>query len=589
MKNKSSQKNEQVRPLFGRFIRSNLPVLLVILGALVLGGFMEVYPAKYMQQIVNGLITNAVSFSMILGLVGLWYGCRVVGAIANFYSGYFTGKISSSCGGYFRKIIFDRIINSYCWDRNNASTADVTTRVINDASELGDVIIRPLYVVGKNLFIFSWSVLFLVQIDWILLLACIPLGVIMLVLGGAIAEKSRIVVRKIKIHETKLAKVILESMTAAKEMIIYRFGNHQSREFNEYSETVIEAQIKGSRLLTALDSNMDCLWPLATVACLALGSYRVLNGDLSIGGLVAFMWYIQWVIHPISQISNYKSQIQTSIVSLERIDELLGWYPGDCENSYEGSLKKYIKLENVSYQYKTGDNQGINNIDLEVEVGQTIAIVGKTGCGKSTLLKVILGLIQTASGNIFIDGNPVHAKLLHGARFSAAAFSDPFIFDTTLKNNIVMGSGEENTPLTSMELLEKVIKMAGVDEFLHQLPKGVDTIIGNTGQGLSSGQMQRIVLARALFKQPQLLILDEATDSIDSETERKIFDAIGRDKNNYACIIVSHRLSSVMDADIIYYMGDGEICSTGTHSSLLATCSGYKSLYYSQLADKKRI
>ena len=578
--NNIPQKNEQVKPLFRKFVRQNFPALLIIAITLVLGGLMEVFPVRYMQQIINGLIESA-PFTTILALVGLWYGCRILGAVANYASGYLAGKIASKCGGYFRQIIFNRIVNSYYWDRESASTADVTTRLINDASELGDLIIQPLYLVGKNLIIFLWSVIFLAQIDWVLLLVCIPLGGVMLLLGSANAKKSRNVIQKIRLHETKLTKVILETLKAAKEMVIFKFGAHQSRIFEKNNEIVVDAQTKGARLLSALDSSMNGLWPLATVACLGLGSYRVISGDLSVGGLVAFMWYVQWVIHPISQISTYKSQIQKSIVSLERIDELLEWYPGDCEPSCQVNLKKDIRLENISYQYQAGNKPGIHNINIQVKLGQTVAIVGRTGCGKSTLLKTFLGLLQPDNGVIILDGNPIKAKSLHGASFSAAAFSEPIIFNTSLQNNIVMDSGNEG-PLSPPDLLEKVIKTACIDPFLDELPQGVETIIGNTGKGLSSGQMQRIALARALYKQPQLLILDEATDSIDSETEAKIFKAIKNFDNAFACIIVSHRLSSIKDADLIYYMEEGEIRAAGTHATLLDSCPGYKTLFNSQ-------
>lgn len=584
MESDLSIKKEQVKPLFREFIRKNLPALLIISITLVLGGLMEVFPVRYMQQIINGLIGGA-PFTAILGLVGFWYGCRILGALANYGSGCLTGKIASKCGGFFRQIIFNRIVNSYYWDRENASTADVTTRLINDASELGDLIIKPLYIVGKNLFIFLWSVIFLAQIDWLLLVICIPLGGIMLLLGSANASKSRNVIQKVKRHETKLTKVILETLSAAKEMVVFNFGAHQNRAFAKNNEIVIDAQTRGARLLSALESSMNGLWPLATVVCLGLGSYRVIQGNLSVGGLVAFMWYVQWVVHPISQISNYKSQIQKSIVSLERIDELLGWYPGDCEPPSQEDLKGAITLENVSYQYPTGNKPGIHNINIQVGLGQTLAVVGRTGCGKSTLLKTFLGLVQPDTGDIILDGHPVQARSLHGAAFSAAAFSDPIIFNTSLRNNIVMdaGNGDHNTP---PDLLEKVIRTTCIDQFLDELPQGIDTIIGQTGKGLSSGQMQRIALARALYKQPQLLILDEATDSIDSETEAKIFNAIKNFDNPSACVIVSHRLSSIKDADRIYYMEDGEIQAVGTHATLLSSCPAYQALFQSQWAAK---
>ncbi|MGV8050426.1 MAG: ABC transporter transmembrane domain-containing protein [Anaerolineaceae bacterium] len=287
------KKNRNVAPLFSEFIKRNKFILSVIIVTLIIGGMMEVFPATYMQRIVDGLIDQT-PFSEILSLVALWYGCRLVGSIANYCSGFLTGKIAARCGRFFRDLIFTRIIKSYYWDRNIDSTSDVTTRVLNDASEIGDVIIKPLFIVGKNLTIFIWSVIFLARIDWILLLTCVPLGFVMLFLGGKIATKSKKVVKDVKIQETKLTKVIIETMGAIEDIIIYGFGSHQLQKFKKSSESVETAQIEGAHLLTALESSMDVLWPVATVLSLAFGSYRVLTGNLSVGGLVAFMWYVQW-------------------------------------------------------------------------------------------------------------------------------------------------------------------------------------------------------------------------------------------------------------------------------------------------------
>ncbi|MGV8050427.1 MAG: ATP-binding cassette domain-containing protein [Anaerolineaceae bacterium] len=272
-------------------------------------------------------------------------------------------------------------------------------------------------------------------------------------------------------------------------------------------------------------------------------------------------------------------------MSLERIDELFDWYPGDYKLSNKNSLRESINLANVSFQYPTRDLQGVFNINLEVKIGQTIAIVGKTGCGKTTLVKILLGFLPAQEGSIFLDGKAVYAESLHGAMFSSAAFNNPFIFNSSVKENITMDFNEDYGHKKTEELLKKVTKIACVDEFLPQLPQGIDTIIGDFYQGLSSGQKQRIALARALFKQPKLLILDEATDSIDSETEEKIFESLYKDKSDFASVIISHRLSSIARSDLIYYMEDGKVHSIGTHSNLMAECPGYKALFTSQLFD----
>lgn len=576
--------NLEVKRILKQFCQGHLILILVMLVSLIMSGLMEIYPIKYMQAVIDGLNQQSLFQDLIVNIV-LWYGFRIIGSLMGFISGYLAGKIGATLGGRFRMALFERLERSKYMSLHQGMTAEAVTRVLNDVHDLGNVLIRPIYTVGKNISIFFWAVYFLARIDLPLLLVCVSLGIVMLVVGGVVAKKNRSVWKENKSYQTKIADSLLETLAGAREILIFSFWDRQNEIFDKSNRGVVNSQINGSKLTHILNSITEALWPVATVLCLTFGSYRVIHGDLSMGGLISFMWYVQWVIHPISQLANYYAEIQSGVVAAERIEEMMKWFPGDKAPSSPVDFSHHFKLEEVSFFYNEEKKQGIQNINLAFEIGDTIAIVGETGCGKSTLIHVMLGLMEPLNGKIIVDGKVVSSADLCGAPFLTASFQDPYIFDGTMQENIEIGN--RNAGRKKKVKLEEAIKAACLEDVIHGLPEGVNTVIGSKGHGLSTGQLQRMGLARALYKQPKVLLLDEATASLDTAIETKIYNAILAKKDQLACVIVSHRLASTLNADKIYFMEAGEIVASGSHAELLKSCVAYRKLYHAQLIEEK--
>ncbi|AZR74388.1 hypothetical protein BBF96_13925 [Anoxybacter fermentans] len=574
------KKNQESVKIIFDFIKENWWIFIGLFFALILSGLMEAYPVGLMQSAIDEIFAGG-EFRKILTLIAFWYGCRLIKALAGFISGWLAGIAGANLGHRFRQILFERLRLASYVQLEKASSSETIVRTLNDVYDLGNLVTQPIVLVGQNLFIFIWSVFFLVRLDWVLFIACLPLGFIMLAAGQWVSGLNREVWKKQRNFYTRIVNCLIETVSACREITIFNLWSRQKKLFNNANNGVTRAQRSTAILISGLNNFTEALWPLATVVCLILGGYRVLTGNLTTGGMIAFMWYIQWVIHPISQIANYYAQIQKSFVAIERIQEMLDWFPPTFESRGNVIINSELRLENVSFGYGK-EKEVIHNINFSVRKGEVVALVGETGCGKSTLLKVILGLVKPDSGKIFVDGKLIEPSDLCGSPSLAAVFQDPYLFNISITENVSLAVQTDSDEKES--IIEQALQDAYVIPFLDDLPQKGNTIVGERSSRLSSGQRQRVALARALVKKPTLLILDEATSAVDTATEENIYRALFQKRDQFGCIIVSHRLVSVMGADKIYMMKDGRIIAYGTHKELMENCDEYKALYGAQIS-----
>jgi len=545
--------------------------------ALVLSGFLEVFPVKFMEQTIDRIMQGG-SLRDILYLIVLWYSFRLVGCFCNYAADLLGGYAGVNIGKEARSLIFSRISQANVTDIERASASETVSRILDDIPDLGFLITKPMVIIGRNLFIFLWAFVLLLQLNYVLLLACLPLGVIMLFVSQWVSKRNKTAWEKQKEFNSAAVRSVLEALTAWREISVFNLWHMQSRTFDETNKKLAESQKGTTRLIGSLDNLTQALWPVATVVCLGLGGFMVSTGDLSPGGLVAFMWYIQWVIHPISQLANYTAQVQQSYVSAGRISAVLNWFPPTKKAHMSKQFEERIQLQDVSFRY-SADRDVLREVDLSIARGERIAVVGATGSGKSTLLKIMLGLIEPQQGSMLLDGALIDQSALLGAAWIAAVFQDSYLFHASIQENVLLGkSGRSQTSLLA------ILEDAQVTEFLPSLPNGIETVIGERAYNLSTGQRQRVAIARALARSPSLLVLDEATSALDSATENRIYQAIFTKYPQMTCLIVSHRLSSIMGADKIFVLKGGQLISVGTHDTLLQICSEYRALYQSQIS-----
>ena len=345
--------------------------------------------------------------------------------------------------------------------------SETVSRIFNDIPDLGFLITKPIVIIGRNLFIFLWAFVLLLKLDYVLLIACLPLGLIMLFVSQWVSKRNNRAWEKQKEFNSTAVHSVFEALIAWREISVFNLWNIQRRAFDDANKGLAESQKRTTRLIGSLDNLTQALWPVATVVCLGLGGYRVSTGNLSPGGLVAFMWYIQWVIHPISQLANYTAQVQQSYVSARRINAVLNWFPPMNRTQTSKPFEKSIQLQGVSFHYST-NREILRDVDLSIKRGERIALVGATGSGKSTLLKIILGLIEPQKGSMFLDGALIDNSSLLGAEWIAAVFQDSYLFNSSIKENVLLGnSGDSQVHLLN------ILEDAQVTEFLPSLPNGM--------------------------------------------------------------------------------------------------------------------
>jgi ABC-type multidrug transport system fused ATPase/permease subunit len=322
-----------------------------------------------------------------------------------------------------------------------------------------------------------------------------------------------------------------------------------------------------------------CIW--------FFGGYGVIQGTLTIGGVVVFISFMDWLFRPLFMIMFSFSEIQKSIACTERTFDLLDEEPDiiDPKEAKEVSfIKKGISFEDVTFEYPDG-TRALTEVSLEIPKGKVTALVGPSGAGKTTLTNLVLRFYEVSKGKLTLHGtNITEIKLRDYRRLMSLVLQDVFLFDGTVFDNIKFGNRE-----ASDEDVVKAAKVAHCHEFIGKLEKKYDSIIGEKGVKLSGGQKQRVALARALLSNPDLLILDEATSNLDSESESMIQDALQHIFKNRTSLVIAHRLTTIMDADNIIVFEEGRLIEQGTHQALLQQNGRYSEMYNKQMEKAKRL
>lgn len=569
---------KQLRNITTDFALKNKFALFMLFVFLLLASFFEIYPVLFMQRILDGL-TQSIDFVTILLLLVYWYGCRQIGALFSALSGRMSSSLSSKYSRLIRKAIFDRIaLSSYAVAEDKSAAENIYTS-IDDVNSLGSAILSPIQYMAQNLFIFIWATVYLIKLDYILYLTCVPLGVVMWFLGNVVSRKTKnneVIKRTI---ESNIAEIINGFFSGAREILTLGLVERIRCMFDSLNEELRNRQYRNGWLQSALSSLLDVLWPIATVVTLGLGGYRVSTGQLTIGSLVAFMWYIQWAINPVSQFAVYKNQTQIALVSYNRINQLFQTY-STSRRAPKKSLDKIseITFNSVSYSYKNS-GRGIRNVSFSLKTGTFYSIVGKTGSGKSTIGKLISGLYEPKSGTIELNRTDIIPVSLIGNLQIMSAFSDAYIFTGSMIDNITLFSDEDTLKQDS---LDEVFSVLNLDDLRNS-----DNLSSQGEHGLSTGQKQRIAIARMLYNDPDVFIIDEATSAIDSSTEKNILDKFSALAANHIVVLISHRLSSILRTEYCYVVDNGCIVSQGNPTMLLEDSNEFNQLFADQLMKEE--
>lgn len=463
-------------------------------------------------------------------------------------------------------------------------TGDLMARATNDLKAISLTAgFGILTLVDSTIFMIIIIFVMGITISWKLTLAAlIPLPLMAI----AINYFGKLIHKRFTVAQDAFGDLndnVLESIAGVRVIRAYVQEKADEERFKNMTEDVYEKNIAVAKIDALFEPTIKILVGLSYVIGLGFGAYLVFNQNITLGELVSFNIYLGMLIWPMFAVGELINILQRGNASLDRVNEILVYEEDvkDIKDPVKLDVPEDIVFSNVTFRYPTSTSDNLHNIQLKVKRGRTIGVVGKTGSGKTTLLKQLLREYPVGTGETLISGQPIESILIDTLHsWIGYVPQEQILFSRTIRENLQFGKEQ-----VTEDEIEKALRSAAFENDLSVLPKGLDTLVGEKGVALSGGQKQRISIARALIKDPEILLLDDAMSAVDGKTEAKIIENIRQERAGKTTFITAHRLSAVQHADWIIVMDEGKIVEEGTHDQLIEIGKWYKTQYDRQQAD----
>ena len=477
----------------------------------------------------------------------------------------------------FRK--FQRMPMAY-FDKHQ--TGETMSYITNDVSAIQSALVDQLIEMVTEGSILIGSIVMMVYLDWklsLLTLIVIPLvGQAMKIFGRKLKRNGTVIQER----AADITSLLQESISSIRVVKSFVREDYEIKRFINQNILNFQAAMKNVQLTSLLTPTVEFLAAVSVTFIVGFGGYEVVNGQMTAGALVAFLTYAVNLANPVKRLARVYGNLQRAMAAVDRVFAVID-LPEPIRDKEDAKdlpkIEGHVKVDHVTFGYKEGVN-ALEDVSLEVKPGQMIAFVGPSGAGKSTIANLIPRFYEINSGAISIDGQDIRDVTVASLREQIGIVpQETMLFSTTVMENIRYG----RLDATDEEVIEAA-KAANADVFIRELPQGYDTPIGERGLNLSGGQRQRMSIARAILKNPRILILDEATSALDTESEKIVQAALDSLMVGRTSFVIAHRLSTIFNADQIYVIDGGRIKEHGTHEELLAKNGLYSHLYNIQFS-----
>ena len=536
---------------------------------------------KMMARIVDIGIANrdlAYVYRTGAGMIGI----ALIGLIGGTGATIFSCTVAANYGKDLRGGLFEKVQSFSFAELDRFKTASLITRLTNDVTQIQHIVMLSLRMLVRAPLLAVGGVMMALSINAglasVLLISLPLLGVALTLIMSKSFPMFTVVQKRID----KLNGVMRENLTGARVVRAFVRSGYEKDRFGKANEGLSKASLRAVRTVNLTAPAMMAALNISLVAVLWFGGIKVDFGTMSVGEVMAFVNYITQILMALQMVAFLTVNISRAKASSERLAEVL-----DAESSITGPLapegapgEGKVEFQNVSFCYEGASGDPVlKNVDVTAFPGRTLAILGATGSGKSTLVNLIPRFFDPTEGTVLVDGTDVRDMDLAGLRASVGmVLQDPVLFTGTIRDNIMWGKADA----TDEEVTEAA-KAAQAHDFITSLPEGYDTVVGQKGANLSGGQKQRLAIARALVRKPRVLVLDDSTSAIDMGTEERLQAALKEYMRGRTTIVIAQRISSVMDADEIIVLEDGEVVARGTHHQLVEGSEIYRDIVRSQL------
>ncbi|MBB6696977.1 ABC transporter ATP-binding protein [Clostridium algidicarnis] len=570
--------------LFKNLKPFKVPIILVLV-LVFFQSLSELYLPTLMSDIVNNGIVNG-DTDYILKIGGFMLLVALGGTICTITASFLSSKVATGFGRDLRKGLFTKVEGFSIEEFDKLGTSSLITRTTNDITQVQQVLVIIMRMMISAPMMCIGGIIMAVSKDRKLSIIIVVVIPVLIGIITIIARKGLPLFKSMQIKLDKLNLVLREGLTGIRVIRAFNRNDHERERFNEANHDLTSTAIKVNKLMSILMPLMMLVMNFTTIAIIWFGAKRIDAGNMQVGDLMAFIQYVMQIMFSLIMVSMMFIMIPRASVSASRINEVLDIVPviNDPKDIKKAVSKKgYVEFKNVSFNYPGSESSVIRDISFSAAPGETTAIIGGTGSGKSTIVSLIPRFYDINSGSILINGVDLRDMSQDELR-SKIGFvpQKAVLFTGTISDNIRYGKED-----ATEDEIKKAANIAQATDFISNMEEGFNSVIAQGGTNVSGGQKQRLSIARALVRRPEIYIFDDSFSALDFKTDAKLRAVLKDETKESTVIIVAQRVSTVIDADRIIVLDEGNIVGMGTHKELLTSCDVYHEIVSSQLSEEE--
>lgn len=565
-----------------RFLKPYRAILVLVVGLAFAQAMANLYLPNLMADIIdNGIIKGDTGYMWRIG--GLMLLVTMGGTFAAVVGIFFSSQVATGFGKIIRARLFTQVEQFSLHEFDTVSTSSLITRTTNDTTQVQQVLVILLNIMITAPFTLIAGVILAINQDaglsWILLVVIPILVASILILMSKAIPLFRVMQKKLD----KLNLILDEGLTGVRVVRAFDHQKYEEHRFDEANRDLTGVAIKVNRLMASLMPIMMLVLNLSSIAILWFGAIRINNGDMQVGALIAFLQYAMLILFALLMVSMMFIMLPRAAASADRINEVLAIAPEikDAEQvKRTGEKTGYLEFQDVTFSYPGAEEPVLSHISFSASPGEVTAIIGGTGAGKSTLVSLIPRFYDIDSGRILVDGVDVREMSQEQLRAKIGFVPQKAVlFSGTIAENIRYGKED-----ASDEEVRHAAEVAQATEFISEMKDGFNAVLAQGGTNVSGGQKQRLSIARALVRRPEIYVFDDSFSALDFKTDARLRAALKQETRESTVLIVSQRVSTIMDADQIIVLDNGRIAGIGTHRTLMRTSEVYREIVSSQLS-----